>query len=237
MFKLNFGNFLVPNLSCFLASEIDVTKVTTIISWASVGVFALLIVLLCIFSKKLSTRTIVMAGICIAASFGLSFVKFSPVNNGGSVTAASLVPILIFSCMYGFFPSLLAGLIYGLLQFLQSPWLLTPFTFILDFVLAFAPICAVGALKDLTKNNKLSLLAGTAICFGVRFLMHFASGIIYFEHGAIYTDLPQSSAFIYSLLYNLVYLVPDFLINFIVIFILVKTKTYDKLESLANKQS
>ena len=234
MFKLT-SSVLAANFVPLLAAKLDLTEITTIISWIAVGVMALLIVLLCVFSKKLSTRTIVMAGICIAASFGLSFLKISPVNNGGSVTAASLVPLLIFSCMYGFFPSLLAGIIYGLLQFLQSPWVLTPFTFLLDFVLAFSPICVVGAIKDTTKNNNFALLGGTAIFFAIRFIMHFASGIIYFEHGAIYTTLPQSSAFVYSLLYQVVYIVPDFLINFIVILILLKTKTYDKLEKIGLK--
>ena len=66
-------------------------------------------------------------------------------------------------------------------------------------------------------------------------IMRFASGIIYFEMGAIYADLPQNSAFIYSLLYNVTYIVPDFAITFIVIIILLLTKTYDRLEKIGTK--
>ena len=53
-------------------------KTTDIVTWVSLGAIAVLIValvLICIFNKKYSTLEIAYAGVCLAASFALSFIK------------------------------------------------------------------------------------------------------------------------------------------------------------------
>ena len=195
-----------------LLEPLDSTTLTTlIISILSIFLIIGVMIMLCFVTKKMTTRSIVFAGVTIALSFCLSLVKVTPVTYGGSITLASMLPVMIYAYFYGFGPGLLCGVCHGLLQFIQSPYVLTPVTFILDYVLAFASIALVPIFRKIV-NHTVSLALGVTIAYFVRFIMHFISGIIYFSLGAVWADLPQDSAIIYSLIYNSVYLIPDYFI-------------------------
>lgn len=218
----------------------SMTLTTLVISIVSVVLIVAVMVLLCFVTKKMTTRSIVFTGVTIALSFCLSYVKVTPVTYGGSITLASMLPVMIYAYFYGFGPGLLCGVCHGLLQFIQSPYVLTPVTFILDYVLAFASIALVPVFKKI-KNNTASLALGITLAYAARFLFHFISGIIYFNLGAIWVDLPQDSAIIYSLLYNSVYVIPDFFIAVVSAILLSETgvikvlrKTLFKEESAEN---
>ena len=162
----------------------------------------------------------------------MSFIKVSPVTNGGSITLASFVPILIYAYVYGPVRGLVAGLIFGVLQFIQSPYMLTPLTFVLDYLLAFAPIFLMGLARLVFKKENTSIFAGTAATYVIRFIVHFFSGLIYFQMGIITEGFPADSAAVYSLVYNLVYLVPDMIITMVVLAVLVATKNFPRLVRL-----
>ena len=216
-----------------LAEELD--KTTSLTLWISVGaviILALVIVALCFTSKTLSTRTLAMAGVTLALSFVLSLVKFAPVTYGGSITLASMLPIMIFAYFYGFFPALLTGVIFGLLQFISGPYVLTPLTFILDYVLAFSTIAVVPLFKKFVKNDVAAFISGISAAYLLRFLFHFVSGIIYFNLGAIWAELPAETAVGYSALYNIIYLGPDFAIVAVAAFALTKTRVIERLQTL-----
>ena len=214
-----------------------------IITWISVGAIALLIALLvivCISNKSgngFDTKRIVFAGICIAASFGLSFLKFSPVTYGGSITIASMVPIMLYSYLFGPISGIIAGLIYGLLQFVQSPYMYTGTTFLLDFPIAFASICLVGLFRKIFKNQTAGLILGVSLTYLWRFSAHLLSGFIYFANGGIWANLPADNMFIYSFLYQITYIGPDFIISLVVILSLYFTNTITRLEKIANKKA
>ena len=79
-------------------------KATDVVKWISLGAIALFVVILvitCIKGKRFSTTDIAYAGVCLAASFALSFIKVSPVQFGGSITLASFVPSLIYAYKAG----------------------------------------------------------------------------------------------------------------------------------------
>ena len=187
------------------------------------------------------TRVTAFAAVSIALSFALSFIKFTPVPYGGSVTAASLLPLLLFSFAYGPVKGLLAGLIYGLLQFLQSPYFLTPIQFVLDYLLAFGAIALAGVLRPAFKKDSSALFAGIALAGAVRFLFHFAAGFIFVTHGQVWANLPlvgygeNSAPALYSLIYNLVYLVPDLLIVFIAAIYLAASKNLERILGILKK--
>ena len=71
----------------FQSQLLDVSgKATDIVTWVSLGAIAVLVialVLICIFNRKYTTTEIAYAGVCLAASFALSFIKVSPVQYGG----------------------------------------------------------------------------------------------------------------------------------------------------------
>ncbi len=202
-----------------------------------ISLIALIVILVCIiiFRKDLTTKTLAYSGLTIAASFALSFVKFSPVTYGGSVTLASMLPICIFAYVFGLGPALLTGLIYGLLQFIQSPYIFSYATFLLDFLLAFSSISMMAVAKMIFKDKKYTPVIGLGFVYLFRFLFHFLSGMIYFVNGGIWANLPQDNAFIYSFLYQIVYLVPDFIINLAILLPLCATSKFNTLTNFMKK--
>ena len=78
------------------------------------------------FGKKATfsdTRSIVYGAIAIAMSFALSYARFIHLPQGGSVTFASLLPLMIYCCMFGTRRGIVVCLIYGCLQALQDTYM------------------------------------------------------------------------------------------------------------------
>ena len=221
-----------------LNSLLDVSEQTTnTVKWVSLGAVFLLLAVIAVICFSARKRTydakhIAAAGITLGLSFALSYAKISPVPYGGSITLASFVPVLIYAYVYGLVDGLLAGTIFGLLNFISGPYILTPFTFILDYLLAFASIGVMGVAKKFTKKQTFNVVLGTVAVFFVRFVFHLISGIIYFMNDAVWVDLPNwamANAFVYSLIYQLIYIPADCAIAAIILYILAKTKVLDRL--------
>ena len=229
----------------FLYSLLEVSaKTTNVVKWISVGAVIVLLALISIlgfFQKKNTVRydakRIAFAGVCVASSFVLALIKFKPVQYGGSITLASFVPILIYAYVYGPWEGFAVGLIHGLLNFIESPYILTWATFILDYLLAFASVGVMGFFGKMRKNGSsaLPLVLGCVCVFSVRFLAHLGSGMIFFLQDAVWVSLPEwamSNAFVYSLIYQCVYIPADALIATMVLLFLKKAGILDKLTKL-----
>lgn len=220
-----------------LSLELD--EQTSVVFWVSLAVAILLIgiiAILCISNKRLSTRALASSGVTLALSFVLLILGVPPVPNGGSITLASLLPVMVFAFFYGFTPALLTGIVLSIVYFLSAPYVLTPLTFFLDYILAFSCVAIVALFKNAIKNKTAALVVGISAAYGWRFPMHFISGIIYFDMGVICEGFPTDNAVIFSLAYNAAYLIPDYLIAAIAGAILSATKILDKLETYAHKK-
>ncbi|MBQ8537075.1 MAG: energy-coupled thiamine transporter ThiT, partial [Clostridia bacterium] len=122
--------------------------------------------------------------------------------QGGSVTLASMLPIMLFAAAYGVGPGLLVGAVYGLLQYLQGGWFVHPIQFVLDYPLAFAMIGLAGLYVHLPKKwSKWSLYASMIVAALGRALSATLAGIFFWD------TAPWA-----SLVYNGTYLIPDTLI-------------------------
>lgn len=207
---------------------------TDLVTYTSIALIVILLIAVGVMlaRKKLATQDIAYAGVAISISFVLSFLKVTPVLYGGSITLASLAPLLIYAYYFGFAKALVCGLIYGLLQFIQDPYILTPATFTLDYLLAFASVSVMGLFSKASLNAKTVTL-GTTLSILCRFVMHFISGILYFNHGSIWVNLPANSAVSYSLLYQTVYLIPDLVICLAVMLVLLKTRVLEQIKPRA----
>lgn len=173
-----------------------------------------------------TTRQLVFGALCIAVAFALSFFKFFEMPNGGSITPASMLPIMIFAYVYGTPKGLIVGLAYGLLQMLQSLYVVHWVQFILDYMLAFMAISLAGLFK---KN----ILPGIIAAGASRFVFAFLSGFVFFGQYA-----PEGqSAFAYSLSYNIGYMGPEIAICFVVALIPAIQKTIESLKSQAGTVS
>ena len=131
--------------------------------------------------------------------------------------------------MLGIVILIIAGFTYGVLQFVQSPYILTPATFLLDYLLPFAMICLAPLARKIKVKEHWQLVLGTLFTYAGRFLMHFLSGVIFFEMGAVWAELPANTSVTYSLLYQTVYLVPDLAICAVCLFLLARSGIIQKI--------
>ncbi len=165
-----------------------------------VGVITLLAVL---FDKKKSlaspTKSLAFAGVSIALAFALSYVKLFSLGNGGSVTLASMLPIIIYSYIFGAKKGILCGVIYGALQFIQSPIPYQAMQVLLDYPIAFGALGISGIAREFKciKIPVVKFILGALFAGIARYISHFLSG--YF----IFGEAPGNAALTYSLLYNL----------------------------------
>ena len=230
----------------FLYSLLEVSEQTTeIVKWISVGaVFVLLGVILLVSTlrkKRLDSKRVAFAGVCVALSFTLAVLKFSPVQYGGSITIASFVPILIYAYVYGVADGLLVGLIHGLLNFIEDPYILSPATFLLDYLLAFASVGVMGLFGKMKRKQKgvLPLVLGCVSVFAVRFVFHLLSGAIFFLQDQVWVDFPAwatANAFVYSFIYQCIYIPADCLIAVLALIALAKTGVLDRLSAMMKNQ-
>lgn len=153
--------------------------------------------------KPFDTHCIAIAGICVALSFALSYIKLWDMPTGGSVTLVSLLPVTLFAYIYGIKKGLLVGLLYGMLQAIQDPWLIHPAQFLLDYPIAFSMVCFGGLLSSmnvLKKAPQLKFALSACIAGAFRFLCHVLSGV--FAFGAYAADSGATNFWAYSLAYN-----------------------------------
>lgn len=153
--------------------------------------------------KMSDTRSIVYGAISIALSFALSYARIFKLPQDGSVTFASLLPLMIYCCMFGTRRGLIVCTIYGVLQALQDPYIIHPMQFLLDYPLAFGLIGVSGIFmeKGVFKDKKVvAFLLGGVIAVVLRYACHVCSGVFAF---ADYADLDKyGTAIAYSLAYD-----------------------------------
>ena len=105
---------------------------------------------------------------------------------------------MLYSYIFGAKNGLICGLLYGMLQFMQSPVLYQPMQFFLDYPLAFGCIGLCGFLRGRIKNiAPLEFAIGAVVSGILRFASHVISGVFVF-----YTYAGDTNPWIYSLTYN-----------------------------------
>ena len=165
-------------------------------------VLAAIVIGMSVSRKTWNAKSLAFAALSIALSFILSYIKIFRMPNSGSVTLASMLPLMLFSAAYGVGPGLLAGAAYGLLQYVQGGWFVHPIQFLLDYPLAFALIGLAGLYKYMPKAwSQWSIYAAMVLGALGRCISATLAGIFYWE------TAPWA-----SLVYNGAYLVPDTLI-------------------------
>ena len=149
---------------------------------------------------KFDSRCIALAGITVALSFALSYIKLFSMPQGGSVTLASLLPVMLFAYVYGPKKGIFVGFIYGSLQAMQDPYLIHPAQFLLDYPVAFAAVGLAGVFNKVKVFDNLpqvKFALGAIVAGAFRFISHVFSGV--FAFGA---DAGGQNLWAYSTAYN-----------------------------------
>ncbi len=215
----------------------DDASVSNLGLYLSMGILIVIAVLIGIFfgrgdKKGFDTKTIAYASVCVALSFALSYIKLFEMPQGGSVTLASLLPLMVFSYMFGIRKGLFVGLLYGLLQALQDPFIIHPAQFLLDYPIAFAFIGIAGIfakVRPLDKVPQIKFALGAIVACSIRFVTHVLSGVFAFQAYA-----GGGNALVYSLSYNSFVFV-DMLITIAAGVLLFSSKSFIKLISQYNR--
>jgi len=162
-----------------------------------------------------NTRMIVEAGIMMALAYVLSMVKVFQMPNGGSITAGSMIPILIFAIRWGTLPGLMAGSVYGLIQFILGPkWSFHIVSILFDYVVAFGMLGFAGIFGTSFKKS----FAGISLAVILRLVCHIISGVVVWGSYAPEGQNPL----MYSIVYNASYLIPELILSLAIFAVLYK---------------
>ena len=163
--------------------------------------------------QTMRTRKMVEAALLISLATVLSVLKIAELPYGGSITLASMFPILLLSYRHGVRWGLGGGLVYGVLQQLLGLNNLSYFTtwqsvlaiIFLDYIIAFAVVGLGGLFRRAVQKQNLALAAGGVFVCALRYLCHVVSGATVWAG----LSIPDGAAIAYSLIYNATYMIPE----------------------------
>ena len=184
-------------------------------TWIALGlIVAFGVVLMCFTTKvKWNAKMLAYAALCIAISFVLSYIRLFRMPQGGSITPASMLPVMMFAYAFGFGPGLVCSMAYGVLQMFQDMYIVGWVQATLDYVLAFGSLALVALFRGW--KSPLNFSVGVVVAGIVRVFFHVLSGVVYFAEYA-----PEGmDPLVYSLGYNLSSVGVDALICAVIAFI------------------
>ena len=170
--------------------------------------------------SNLTLRALTEGAIFVAAAQVLSMLKLWEMPWGGSVTLA-MIPLFVYAVRWGLGPGLLAGFVFGVLQFTFDGGFAIGWQSILgDYLVAFT----VLGLAGLCHGKKNGIFTGTIIGSLARFLVHYVVGAtVWAEYmPEEFFGMTMHTPWFYSLLYNLAYMLPNIAICLLVFALLNK---------------
>lgn len=167
--------------------------------------------------KSSSIVRVTESAMMIAIATLLSMAKLLDMPYGGSVTMASMLPLVIVAYRHGTGWGLLTGLAYGAVQlalgsknigYLPVRDFASVATLILsDYLVAFAVLGFGGIFRKACKRQATALALGGILVATLRYLCHVVSG------WTVWAQFDLSKAgLVYSLSYNATYMLPEMLI-------------------------
>ena len=168
------------------------------------------------------TVALVESAVMIALASVLSLLKLADLPAGGSVTFASMLPIVLIAYRHGAKYGLAAGTVYGVIQQLLGLRTLSYVTgfasvlavILLDYVIAFAVLGFGGVFRKSGMSQSLALVSGAALASVLRYICHVVSGATVWAG----LTIPTSAVLVGSLAYNATYMIPETLILLLVLF-------------------
>lgn len=165
--------------------------------------------------KKLTAKQLTFCGMAVAIAMVLSFIKAFEMPFGGSITMFSMFFICIIGYWYGARVGIMAGVAYGMLQFITDPVFYSIPQMLVDYPLAFGALGLSGLLRSVKGKGILNgLTLGYVLGVFGRYCFAVLSGVIFFASYA-----GDQNPILYSLSYNLTYILPEAVITLIVLMI------------------
>lgn len=178
--------------------------------------------------KKMSTRQLVFCAMAIALAFITSYIKIFTLPWGGSVTLCSMLFIVLVANWYGVQTGIFVGLAYGILQFIQEPYVLSFFQVCCDYILAFA---ALGVAGFFAKSSH-GLIKGYIVAVIARGAFHALGGYLYWMD-YMPSNFPKALTSVYPIVYNYSFLLAEAVITLIIISIPAVSKGLARVKQTA----
>ena len=163
----------------------------------------------------------------IALATVLSMLKLAEMPYGGSITFASMLPMIIVSYRYGIYCGLGAGAVFASIQQLLglnnlsyvTGWQSVLAVIVLDYMFAFMAVCLGGIFRGKLKGGKTPgfsqsrelMLGGLLVCV-VRYVFHTVAGATVWAG----LSIPTEAALIYSIGYNATYMIPETIVTVLI---------------------
>jgi len=169
--------------------------------------------------------SVACGGICLGLSFVLSQIKLFEMPQGGTITPASMLPIIFFALCFGFSKGICVAFVFSLLQLIGGTLVSFP-QVMMDYIVAFtaigfAGIFAASAKKRVEVKNPLKRLSlipfwriGAAVfaAFVLRFISHLLAGVIFWSEYA-----GEQNVWVYSAVYNGTFLLVEAAITAVIL--------------------
>lgn len=207
---------------------------------------------------KTQTKRLTESAMLIALAVVLEVVGrtvIPPMPFGGQLTIVSMLPIVLVSYRHGVRWGLVTGLCYSLVQMALGADTVTaafqPGYFgdgamigravvmcLMDYILAYTALGLGGLFRDRIRKPGVSLMCGSLVALGGRYLCHILSGYILFSGWAewfftqdgfpawganlVESLTPGVLGWVYSIVYNGLYMVPEMILTAIAALLVAK---------------
>ena len=169
---------------------------------------------------KNRVRKLVECAVMIALASALSFFPILKMPYGGSVTFASMLPIILIAYRNGIGWGLGSGFAFAFIQQMLgldnlsyvSTWQSVLTVIILDYALAFVVLGLGGIFRGKLKNQSMEMVLGTVFVCALRYLCHVISGATVWAG----ISIPTKAALIYSIGYNATYMLTEVIVTAVV---------------------
>jgi thiamine transporter len=178
--------------------------------------------------KKMTTKQLVFCAMAMALAFVTSYFKLFALPWGGSVTLCSMLFIVLVANWYGVSTGVLVGIAYGLLQFIQEPYVLSFFQVCCDYLFAFAALGVAGFFC----KSKNGLVKGYIAAVLARGFFHSLGGYLYWM-SYMPDNFPKSLAAVYPIAYNYSYLLAEAVLTLIIISVPAVANALNKVRQMA----
>ena len=181
--------------------------------------------------KNFPIRQFVECAMMIAIAVVLSLIKIE-LPHGGSLTACSMLPIILISHRHGVKWGLGTAFAYSLIQLVLGlknvaygeTFLMSAGIVFLDYVLAFTVLGLSGIFNKVFRDDRkpTAVVVGVIVTFFLRFLCHLLSGAWIWDvwMPEEFMNMPMTNPWIYSALYNGSYMLAETVLSVIMVLLL-----------------
>lgn len=145
-----------------------------------------------------NTKRLATCAMLVALSTALAIVSLIiplQLPFGGSVTLASMLPVVIAAYMYGTKWGLGSAFVFAVIQMLlggktvasffmpgdsQMFWIKAVIVCLLDYIIAYTVLGFAGVFAKKIKNSAAAACVGAALATALRYVCHIVSGAIFF---------------------------------------------------------